>query len=43
MYLATDGADRAHRLGAELEEARIELEAAFAEWEAATRALEDAG
>jgi ATP-binding cassette subfamily F protein 3 len=43
MYLAPDGADRAHRLGVELEEVRIELEAAFAEWEAATRALEDAG
>ncbi len=43
MYLAPDGADRAHRLGAELEEARVELEAAFAEWEAATRALEGIG
>ena len=40
LYLAPGGADRAHRLGAELEEARVELEAAFAEWEAATRALE---
>jgi ATP-binding cassette, subfamily F, member 3 len=43
MYLVPDGADRAHRLGAELEEARIELEAAFAAWEAATRALEATG
>jgi len=43
MYLAPDGAERAHRLGAELEEARIELEAAFAAWEAATRALEATG
>jgi len=43
MYLAPDGAARAHRLGAELEEARIELEAAFAAWEAATRMLEGSG
>ena len=43
MYLAPEGADRAHRLGAELEQARIELEAAFAAWEAATRALEETG
>jgi ATP-binding cassette subfamily F protein 3 len=40
LYLAPGGPERAHRLGAELEEARVELEAAFAEWEAATRALE---
>jgi ATP-binding cassette subfamily F protein 3 len=40
MYLAPDGGDRAHRLGSELEEAKAKLEAAFAEWEAATRALE---
>jgi ATP-binding cassette, subfamily F, member 3 len=43
MYLAPGGADRARRLGAELEESRMELEAAFAAWEAATRALEAAG
>ncbi len=40
MYLAPDGAERARQLGIELEEARAELEAAFAAWEAATRALE---
>jgi ATP-binding cassette subfamily F protein 3 len=40
LYLAPGGPERAHRLGAELEEARVELEAAFAEWEAATRVLE---
>jgi hypothetical protein len=40
MYLAPDAAERAQMLGAKLEEARVELEAAFAEWEAATRALE---
>ena len=43
LYLAPDGAARAHRLGAELEEARVQLEAAFEEWEAATRALEAIG
>jgi hypothetical protein len=43
MYLAPGGADRARRLGAELEEARIALEAAFGAWEAATRTLEATG
>ncbi len=43
LYLAPDGADRAHRLGAELEEAKAELESAFAGWESATRALEAIG
>ena len=40
LYLAPDGAERAHRLGEDLERARMALEAAFAEWEGATRALE---
>jgi ATP-binding cassette subfamily F protein 3 len=40
LYVTPDGAAQAHRLGAELEEARAGLEAAFAEWEAATRAME---
>jgi ATP-binding cassette subfamily F protein 3 len=43
LYLATDGAERARLLGVELEEARLGLESAFAEWEAATRALEAIG
>ena len=43
LYLAPDGAERAHRLGAELEAARLELEAAFEEWESASRALEGIG
>jgi ATP-binding cassette subfamily F protein 3 len=40
LYLTPDGAERARRLGAALEEARAELESAFAGWESATRALE---
>jgi len=43
LYLAPDGAERARLLGVELEEARIALEAAFAAWEEATRALEASG
>jgi exonuclease VII small subunit len=43
LYLAPGGAERAHRLGAELEAARVELETAFAQWESATRALEASG
>jgi ATP-binding cassette subfamily F protein 3 len=43
LYLPPDGAERAHRLGAKLEAARRELEAAFAQWESATRALEASG
>ncbi|MBA3894959.1 MAG: ABC-F family ATP-binding cassette domain-containing protein [Gemmatimonadales bacterium] len=43
LYLAPDGPERAHQLGIELERARVELESAFAEWEAATRALESIG
>jgi ATP-binding cassette subfamily F protein 3 len=43
MYLVAEGAERARRLGAELESARIELETAFADWEAATRTLETTG
>ena len=43
LYLAPGGGERAHRLGAELEAARMELEAAFAQWEWATRALEASG
>jgi ATP-binding cassette subfamily F protein 3 len=43
LYLAPDGAERARLLGVELEEARVSLEAAFAAWEEATRALEASG
>ena len=43
LYLAPDGAERARLLGVELEAARIALEAAFAAWEEATRALEASG
>ena len=35
-----DAAAQAQRLGVELEAARAELDAAFAEWEAATRVME---
>ena len=40
LYLTADAAAQAQRLGRELEDARAELDAAFAEWEAATRAEE---
>ncbi len=40
LYLQADGAARARSLGVELEQARESLDAAFAEWESATRALE---
>jgi ATP-binding cassette subfamily F protein 3 len=40
LYLTPDGARRATELGRELEEARRGLEAAFAQWESATRAAE---
>jgi ATP-binding cassette, subfamily F, member 3 len=43
LYVTTDGAARAVTLGEELERARQSLEAALAEWESATRALEGAG
>ena len=43
LYLAADGAEQARRLGMELEEARLALESAFADWESATRALEAIG
>jgi ATP-binding cassette subfamily F protein 3 len=43
LYLEPDGPERARRLGIELEEARTALEAAFAEWERATGALEAIG
>jgi len=41
LYVAPDGAARATRLGAELEQARQALDQALAAWEHATRALED--
>jgi ATP-binding cassette, subfamily F, member 3 len=40
LYATPEGAAQAHALGTELEVARMELERAFAEWEAATAALE---
>jgi ATP-binding cassette subfamily F protein 3 len=43
LYLTSDGAERARRLGGELEAARLELEAAFEQWESASRALEAIG
>jgi ATPase subunit of ABC transporter with duplicated ATPase domains len=43
LYLAPDGVDRARGLGAALDEAKAELETAFADWESATRALEAIG
>ena len=43
LYLTVEGASRATVIGRELEEARRELERAFARWEAASRALEAAG
>jgi ATP-binding cassette subfamily F protein 3 len=42
LYLTADAVTQARLLGAELDAAREQLEAAFAEWEAATRALEAA-
>ena len=41
LYATTEGAQEAVTLGRELEVARAELERAFAEWEAATSALEN--
>ncbi len=43
LYLTSDGAAAATRIGAELEAARQALELAFAEWETATRRMETAG
>jgi ATP-binding cassette subfamily F protein 3 len=43
LYLTADAAQQARRLGAELEQARLALESAFAAWEAATRTLESIG
>ena len=43
LYLTPEGASRATAIGRQLEEARGELERAFARWEAASRALEAAG
>jgi ATP-binding cassette subfamily F protein 3 len=42
LYATTEGGVQAHAIGGELEVARKELERAFAEWEAATAALEKA-
>ena len=42
LYLTREGASRAAAIGRQLEEARRELERAFARWEAASRALEAA-
>jgi hypothetical protein len=41
LYATAHGALEAVTLGQELEVARVELERAFAEWEAATSALEN--
>jgi len=43
LYATPDGARRAGVLGQELEAARREFEVAFAEWEAASAAMEGAG
>jgi hypothetical protein len=43
LYATAEGAVQARTLGQELEMARTELERSFAEWEAATLALEKAG
>jgi ATP-binding cassette, subfamily F, member 3 len=43
LYLTSDGAAEAARIGQELEDARRALDQAFAEWEAATRRMEAAG
>ena len=43
LYLTPEGASRATAIGRQLEEARRELERAFARWEVASRALEAAG
>ena len=43
LYLTAEGASRATAIGRQLEEARDELDRAFARWEAASRALEAAG
>jgi ATP-binding cassette subfamily F protein 3 len=43
LYLTPEGASRATAIGRQLEEARGELDRAFARWEAASRALEAAG
>ena len=43
LYATPEGAAQAHALGTELEAARMELERAFAEWEAATAVLEREG
>ena len=40
LYLTPEAAAQAQRLGVELEAARADLDAAFAEWEAATRVME---
>ncbi|MEO8089849.1 MAG: ABC-F family ATP-binding cassette domain-containing protein, partial [Gemmatimonadales bacterium] len=40
LYATPEGGVQAHKIGGELEVARKELERAFAEWEAATAALE---
>jgi ATP-binding cassette subfamily F protein 3 len=40
LYATTEGGVQAHAIGGELELARKELERAFAQWEAATSALE---
>ncbi|MDQ3223300.1 MAG: ATP-binding cassette domain-containing protein, partial [Gemmatimonadota bacterium] len=43
LYLTPEGASRATVIGRQLEEARRELERAFAQWEAASRVLEGFG
>jgi ATP-binding cassette, subfamily F, member 3 len=43
LYLTPEGASRATAIGRQLEEARRELERAFARWEAASQAVEAAG
>jgi ATP-binding cassette, subfamily F, member 3 len=43
LYATSEGGVQAHVIGVELETARKELERAFAQWEAATSALEEAG
>ena len=42
IYARPEGAQQAHTLGEELEQARAELDRAFGEWESATSALEQA-
>jgi ATP-binding cassette subfamily F protein 3 len=43
LYLTSDGAAEAARIGVQLEDARRALDQAFSEWEAATRRMETTG